>query len=151
ILMLPLISFIGVIKFLSDKNEYNILSKFLVNSIAIISLIYFSFSIYKTLIDYSKFTSIENLNILVLPVLLSFLSLPFYYLVAVYNEYEQIFMRVKFMTSDKKNQNKIKRQIFRRALLNLNTISFLRDKLINFELFETDDIKIYLDKIKNSN
>ena len=151
ILMLPLITFIGIIKFLSDKNENNVLSKFLVNSLAIIGFIYFSFSIYKTLNEYSKFTSTENLNALILPVLLSFMSLPFYYLVAVYNEYQQIFMRVQFMTSDKKNQYKIKRQIFKRALLNLHTISLLRDKLINFDLFETNDIKIYLDKIKKTN
>jgi hypothetical protein len=150
IVMLPLITFIGIIKFLSDKNENNVLSKFLVSFLAIIGFIYFSFSIYKTLNEYSKFTSIENLNVLVLPVLLSFMSLPFYYLVAVYNEYQQIFMRVKFMTNDKKNQYKIKRQIFMRALLNLHTISLLRDKLINFDLFETNDIKIYLDKIKKT-
>ncbi len=149
IIMLPLITFIGIAKFLSEKSENKHSTTFLSNILSIIGLVYFSFSVFKTINEYSKFTSQENLNTFVLPVFLSFLSLPFFYLVALYNEYEQIFMRVKFMTKDKKNQNKIKRQIFKKAKFNLNRIALLRDKLIDFDLFETNDIKIYLDKIEN--
>lgn len=148
IIMLPLITFIGIAKFLSEKSENKYSTTFLSNILSIIGLVYLSFSVFKTINEYSKFTTQDNLTTLVLPVFLSLLSLPFFYIVALYNEYEQIFMRVKFMTKDKKNQNKIKWQIFKKAKFNLNRIAFLRDKLINFDLFETNDIKIYLDKIK---
>ncbi|WP_163401523.1 hypothetical protein [Flavobacterium fluviatile] len=150
IIMLPLITFLGIAKFISEKNDDKYSTTFILNILSIIGLFYFLFSVFKTINEFSKFTSKENLNTLVLPAFLSFFSLPFFYLVALYNEYEQIFMRVKYMTKNKKNQNKIKMQIFKKAKFNLNRISLLRDKLIDFDLFETNDIKIYLDKIKNT-
>jgi hypothetical protein len=150
IVMLPLITFIGIAKFLSEKSVNKYSATFLSNILSIIGLVYFLYSVFKTINEFTKFTSQENLNTLVLPAFLSFFSLPFFYLVALYNEYEQIFMRVKFMTEDKKNQNKIKIQVFKKAKFNLNRIALLRDKLIDFDLFETNDIKIYLDKIKNT-
>ncbi len=55
------------------------------------------------------------------------------------------------MTKSIPNQNKIKRDIILKAKLNLNTVALLRDKLIDFDMFETNDIKPYLDKIKSIN
>lgn len=151
IIMLPIITFIGALNFLSEKDNNKKLSTFLSNTLSIIGLVYFSFSLIQTLTNYSKFNSFENLNLLILPVILSLLIIPFFYLIALYNQYEQIFLRVKFMTKNIPNQNKIKRDIILKAKLNLNTVALLRDKLIDFDMFETNDIKPYLDKIKSIN
>ena len=149
--MLPIITFIGALNFLSEKDNNKKLSTFLSNTLSIIGLVYFSFSLIQTLRNYSKFTSFENLNLLILPVILSLLIIPFFYIIALYNQYEQMFLRVKFMTKSIPNQNKIKRDIILKAKLNLNTVALLRDKLIDFDMFETNDIKPYLDKIKSIN
>lgn len=151
IIMLPIITFIVALNFLSEKDNNKKLSTFLSNTLAIIGLVYFSFSLIQTLRNYSKFTSFENLNLFILPVILSLLIIPFFYLITLYNQYEQIFLRVKFMTKSIPNQNKIKRDIILKAKLNLNTVALLRDKLIDFDMFETNDIKPYLDRIKSIN
>ncbi|MBD0724181.1 hypothetical protein B6A10_03215 [Flavobacterium sp. L1I52] len=150
LIMLPLITFIDLAQFLSKTENNKSAENFFAKILSLIGIFYLAFSLYKTIKEHAIFFSVENLNSLVLPVILSFLSLPFFYLLTVYSEYEQLFMRVKFMSRDKKNQRKIKWQIFKTAKLNLNMISKLRDKLISFDLYETNDIKIYLKKIKET-
>lgn len=150
LIMLPLISFMDIAQFLSKRDNNKNAESLFAKTLSIIGLFYLAISLYKTIKDYEVFFSVENLNSLILPAILSFLSLPFFYLLPVYSEYEQLFMRVKFMSSDKKVQRKIKWQIFKTAKLNLNIISNLRDKLITFDLYETNDIKIHLKKIKET-
>jgi len=147
-IMLPLISFMDIAQFLSKRDNNKNAESFFAKTLSIIGIFYLVISLYKTIKDHEVFFSVENLNSLILTAISSFLSLPFFYLLPVYSEYEQLFMRVKFMSSDKKVQRKIKWQIFKTAKLNLNMISKLRDKLISFDLYETNDIKIHLKKIK---
>ena len=150
LVMLPLITFIGIAQFLSEKEDKIIAKNFFSKTLSHVGIIYLITSLYNSIKEYEIFFSNTNLNSLVLPVLLSFFSLPFFYLLPVYSEYEQLYMRVNFISRDKKIQRKIKWEIFKCAGLNLDMISKLRDKLISFELYETKDIKVHLNKIKKN-
>ncbi|BDB53814.1 hypothetical protein GENT5_01190 [Flavobacterium ammoniigenes] len=150
LVMLPLITFIGIAQFLSEKEDKIIAKNFFSKTLSHVGIIYLITSLYNSIKEYEIFFSNTNLNSLVLPVLLSFFSLPFFYLLPVYSEYEQLYMRVNFKSRDKKIQRKIKWEIFKCAGLNLDMISKLRDKLISFELYETKDIKVHLNKIKKN-
>jgi hypothetical protein len=130
---------------LDDKN--NILTNFLSNIITIIGLFYFGFAIYKTFQDYQNFFSVHNLNSLILPVILSFLSIPLFYFLALYNTYEQLFLRLRIMNSDPQIQNKLKRQIIKKANFSLIKVNILRDKLINFDIHNVTDINDELNSI----
>lgn len=150
LVMLPLITFIGIAQFLSEKEDKIISKNFFSKTLSHVGIIYLITSLYNSIKEYEIFFSNTNLNSLILPVLLSFFSLPFFYLLTVYSEYEQLYMRVNFISRDKKIQRKIKWEIFKCAGLNLDMISKLRDKLISFELYETKDIKVHLNKIKKN-
>ncbi|KFF05834.1 hypothetical protein [Flavobacterium reichenbachii] len=144
----PFILIITLLKSVSELDSKNkMLTNLLSNIIAIIGLLYFVFAIYKTFHDYQNFFSVHNLNSLILPVLLSFVSIPLFYFLALYNTYEQLFLRLPIMNSDSKIQKKLKFQIFYKANLNLAKVNLLRDKLTNFDVKNVTDIQDKLNSI----
>lgn len=144
----PFILIITLLKSASElDNKNTIFTNFLSNLITIIGLIYFVFALYKTFQDYQNFFSIHNLNSLILPVILSFLSIPLFYFLALYNTYEQLFLRLRIMNSDPQIQNRLKRQIFSKAKFSLVKVNILRDKLINFDVNNVTDIREKLNSI----
>lgn len=148
LLIFPFILLVSLLKSFSELDSKNkVTTKFLSNIILIVGLIYFVFAIYKTFQDYHTFFSVHNLNSLILPVLLSFLSIPLFYFLALYNTYEQLFLRLPIMNSDPQIQNRLKRQIFNKAKFSLVKVNVLRDKLINFDVNNITDIREKLNSI----
>jgi len=147
-LIFPFILIISLLKSFSEidsKNETT--TKFLSNIISIIGLTYFALSIYKSFQDYHNFFSVHNMNSLILPLILSTLSIPLFYSLALYNNYEQLFLRLPIMNSDPKVQKKLKFQIFYKAKFNLIKVNILREKLIDFDVNNISDIREKLDSI----
>ncbi|AXB57271.1 hypothetical protein [Flavobacterium fluviale] len=147
-LIFPILLIISLLKSFSEldiKNE--ITTKFLSNIIAITGLTYFALSVYKSFQDYHNFFSVHNMNSLILPVVLSTLSIPLFYFFALYNTYEQLFLRLPIMNSDPKVQKKLKLQIFYKAKFNLIKVNYLREKLIDFDVNNISDIQEKLDRI----
>lgn len=142
LLIFPFILIISLLKSFSELDDKNkMTTKFLSNIITIIGIIYFAFAIYKTIQEYHIFFSVHNLNSLILPVLLSLMSIPLFYLLAIYNSYEQLFLRLRIMNSDPKIQKKLKMQILYNGKFNLIRINTLRERLINFDVNNITDIQ----------
>ncbi|WP_123955373.1 hypothetical protein [Flavobacterium cheongpyeongense] len=147
-LIFPFILIITLLKSVSElDNKNKILTNLLSNIITIVGSIYFVFALYKTFQDYQNFLSVHNLNSLILPVVLSFLSIPLFYFLALYNTYEQLFLRLPIMNSDLEIQKKLKLQIFYKAKFNLIKVNTLREKLINFDVNNVSDIREKLNTI----
>lgn len=148
LLIFPFILLVSLLKSFSElDNKNKVTTKLLSNIIVIVGLIYFLFAIYKTFQDYHVFFSVHNLNSLIVPVLLSFLSIPLFYFLALYNTYEQLFLRLPIMNSDPQIKNRLKRQIFNKAKFSLVKVNILRDKLINFDVNNITDIREKLNSI----
>jgi len=147
-LIFPFLLVISLLKSFSELDSKNeITTKFLSNIISIIGLTYFILSVYKSFQDYHNFFSVHNMNSLILPALLSTLSIPLFYFLALYNTYEQLFLRLPIMNSDLKIQKKLKLQIFYKAKFNLIKVNTLREKLIDFDVNNITDIQKKLDAI----
>lgn len=148
LLIFPFVLIITLLKSFSElDNKNKLVTNSLSNIITIIGLIYFVFAIFKTFQDYQNFFSVHNLNSLILPVILSFLSIPLFYFLALYNTYEQLFLRLRIMNSDPQIQNKLKWQIIKKANFSLIKVNILRDKLINFDIHNVTDISDQLNSI----
>ncbi|MBS1537682.1 MAG: hypothetical protein JST20_08045 [Bacteroidetes bacterium] len=128
------------------KNEQ--VTKLLTNILSIIVTAYFLYALYKTLFDYKNVFTLHNLNSLVLPLLLTTLLLPFYYLLAVIMQYEELFIRADFMTNDKNKSKLLKREILMTAKFNLNKIKTIKTNLNKFDFYHSTDIKQYIKTIK---
>lgn len=129
----------------NKKNEQ--VTKLLTNIINIIGTTYFLHVIYKTLLDYKNVFTLHNLNSLVLPIFLTALILPFYYLLAVIMQYEELFICAEFMTNDKKKSKVLKREIVMKAKLNLNKIKSIKNNINKFDLYHSTDNKHYIKTI----
>lgn len=152
-LTVPLMLLISMLKIVSEKEENNrIVTNLLSTILTICGFSYFGFAIYKTLYNYTDIININNLKTLVLPCLLTFFSLPYFYLVALYSNYEQLFLRIRIMSNDKLTQDAIKKQIIFKAKFSIKKVNVLRDKLMHFDLYEVTDIRDKLNSIlKTSN
>lgn len=124
-----------------NKNEYTPVNKLTSKLIGMVGLFYLGFSIYKLIFQNQNIFSNHNLNTLILPVLLTVLSIPFFYFTALYSNYERLFIRVEFMNKDLKIKRKLKRQILWKAKLNLNKLIKLDNNLSGFDLYEITNIE----------
>lgn len=133
LVLVPTISFIGIVQAfaeVSQKQEPNhqkVASCFgKMMSIFGIGLIIFV--IYKTITDYENFFTVYNLKSFLLPINLTLLSLPFYYGLALYMEYESLFTVIRHLKRYKSPS--IPKELIRASLLyaniNINKLSRIR-------------------------
>lgn len=134
---------------LRDKNTA-IVKKFLDGLFAIFGIVVTIYSTYHLIISPKDLWNIEVLKEFVFPIILLFMNLPVVYGLALYNVYEQVFIRVKGKNGE---QQKMKRQIFRFAGVDLAKITSVRNNtmrttmvsLTNRELQQNlERLKLYL-------
>lgn len=133
LLLVPTVSFIGIIQAfteISQKQEPNhkkVASCF--GKIALIlSVGLIIFVVFKTIADYENLFTIYNIKSFLLPINLTLLSLPFYYGLALYMEYESLFTIIKHLNRYKSPS--IPKKLIRASLLhaniNINKLSRIR-------------------------
>ncbi|MFZ0599006.1 MAG: hypothetical protein WAM46_18615, partial [Flavobacterium sp.] len=116
-----------------------------------LGILIFIYVCYKTAIDYKRLITDENLKSLFLPVVYTFLLLPFLYLLALYMNYEVLFIRLPYLIDNKKERLKMKLNILLIANLNLKKLYKISTNL-NFATYTDQEIRKSLKKIlKKSN
>lgn len=144
LILFPIIIILAMTQAFSQTNKMNEqVTKLLTNILNIIGTTYFLHVIYKTLFDCKNVFTLHNLNSLVLPIFLTTLILPFYYLLAVIIQYEELFICADFITNDKKKSKVLKREIVMNAKLNLNKIKTIKNNINKFDIYHSTDIKHY--------
>lgn len=140
-IIIPIFTTIFLMNLVSqNKDEYKPVNNLTSKIIGFVGLSYFGFALYKIIFHNQNIFSNHNLNTLVLPVLLTVLSIPFFYFTALYSNYERLFMRVKFMNKNVEIQRKLKKQILWKAKLNLNKLNKVDNELTGFDLYELTNI-----------
>lgn len=149
LIFLPIITFVALTQAIAEtvkKNEQigNLLSSFL----SIIGSIYFFYAFFKTISEYGSFFTSQNLKALILPLLLTISILPFFYFIALYMQYEEIFKRIIYLTDDNDERHKLKQAIFSSAKFDLFKLRIIKQKIKKFGLYHSTDISIYLNSIR---
>lgn len=95
LVLLPVISLLVVLNaVVESKPEYKRVKTLLNSVLGLLGLVVIVFTVREILIDMEGFVSIENLKSFFLPLLFTLTFLPFVYLVALYIQYESLFVRV---------------------------------------------------------
>jgi hypothetical protein len=145
IIMLPIIVLFGVTQAVAQTDKKNeAASKLLTNLLAIIGTVYIGYALYKTITAFKDIWTLQNLQTFLLPLLLTVLLLPYFYLVALYMHYQELFITVDFMTNDNSLKAKLKRIIFLTANVNLNKLTSIKQKLRKADLYNSTDIHDYI-------
>lgn len=103
-----------------------------------IGTLIFIFSLYKTIEQHSKLFTIDNLKSFLLPVFLSFTFLPFMYLYNLFLKYEELWTRLNFSIRNKRDRQRVKRQILWVANVNI-------DKLVSISKNIAKPVNVYND------
>lgn len=148
LLLVPIIIFLAVIQAVSDTDKKFIqVSKLLKNVSVILGLALLAYVGYKTFKNYQDVFTVHNLFSLLLPPLLTVLLIPFLYLLAIYMNYEELFVRLNIMTNDSKKKKLLKKEIILTANINLNRLNTINRNLNKFDWYHSNDIKTYVQTI----
>lgn len=135
IIILPILVFLTAIQAYAELNEkHKPVSSFLKNILAIAGLIIFSFSLYKTILNFDDVLTFQNLVTFLLPSTITILFIPFVYLLALYSTYESYFIHLDFMTVKKDKVKEVKKLILKRQMSILTNFLGLR-KILRKKFF----------------
>ncbi|MGE6395965.1 hypothetical protein [Chryseobacterium scophthalmum] len=151
LIIIPIITCITILfeysKYTMLKNSNHIkANKALQQMLSIIGITILIYVLYKTISDYKILFTESNIKSFYLPIILSVLTIPFYYFLAIYMIYEEFFIRLNLMFRDKKIENEIKKNIILTAGLNINKITKIKNVFEKNCIYE-QSIKSYIKSI----
>lgn len=150
ICFLPLMIFLVIFQTFTESNEEHIkLHKASNVIINIYFLIYIIFSIYYLITEWNNYLTFNNLRSFLLTPMLTLIYLPFIYFLALFMNYETIFVRLKITTPDDKSvQRYAKIQIIKYALLSLSKLNNFSKNVPVYAFNSKDDIRVLIDEYK---
>jgi hypothetical protein len=145
LIMFPILVFVVLIQAFSQTDKkYQPVTKLSTSILALIGTFYFLYALYKTIVEYNTLFAIQNLQALLLPVILTITSLPFFYGLALFMQYETVFIRIRFMTNDMAKKKELRQAIFSVARFNLTRLKVIEKRLNKFDVYNSEDIKTYI-------
>lgn len=148
IIILPVLVFLAMTQAVAEMDEKNkMVSKFLQNLIAVAGLLIFSFSLYKTVINFDAVLTFQNLVAFLLPSTITILFIPFVYFLALYSTYESYFIHLDFMIVKKDKVKEIKKLILRIANINLDKLLRIKKNFEKRVFYDDTDLKDYVQEI----
>lgn len=152
LIIVPLVTFITIMyeysKYSMIKNPEHVkVNKFLKSILSFFGSILLLFVLVRSVNDYKNLLTIYNIKSLYLPLILTVLTFPFYYLLALVMIYEDFFVQINFMFLNKKIKREFKKQVLINAHINLNRLTKIKTNFIKKEICD-DNIAAYIKTIK---
>ncbi len=148
IIILPILVFLAMTQAVAEMDDkHKVVSKFLLNVIAISGLSIFFYSLYKTIVNFDDVLTFQNLVSFLLPSTITILFIPFVYFLALYNTYESYFIHLDFMTVKKDKVKEVKKLILRIANINLAKLLWIKKNFEKKVFYDDTDLKSYIHKI----
>ena len=120
---LPIIAFVAAMAAYSEFDEkYTAVRKLMNVLLVLYGGVVVFYSGYEAIVNLSSFLAADNLRGLLLPPILSVAVVPYLYLVALYVQYENVFVRLKCLDNDKDVTQFAKRMIMARFRLDLKAL-----------------------------
>ena len=130
LIILPVIVFVAMIQAYASfdpkhKQVENLSKRFL----EFISVCIFCFVIYKTIKSTPLLLTYDNLKSFILPLILTFLFMPFIYFLSVYAKYEILNTRLNTSIKDVKIRNKLKKYVLLFCNINIDKITSVSENI----------------------
>ncbi|MCU0350350.1 MAG: hypothetical protein MUF43_05900 [Flavobacterium sp.] len=148
IIILPILVFLAMTQAVVEMDEkHKVVSKFLQNVIAIAGLSIFSYSLYKTIVNFDDVLTFQNLVSFLLPSAITVLFIPFVYFLTLYSTYESYFIHLDFMTVKKDKVKETKKLILRIANINLDKLLRIKKNFEKRVFYDDTVLKDYVQEI----
>lgn len=152
IILQPILVFILWLKTIADiKPEHKIARgplNFIISAFGIGVLL---LSIYQTFLNPTILFTAINLKFLILPAILTILTLPFIYFLTLYANYESLFIRLRFLEKEHNYRKALMWEIIKVANLNLKKLSNISSGIAKLLLIEQSRSLSDIQRISNGN
>lgn len=149
IILVPVVVVVSAIYIWIDTSRRNLPLKRMLDKLRIPwGMILLLNSLFGLILNPMSFFNLDILKAFLLPFILLIFNLPVVYGLALYNNYEQVFLRIHGSKRDQKN---MRRQIILFSGISLSKLSAVRRNLLSSELYyqSSADLRVYLDKLSN--
>ncbi len=145
LILLPFLLLVVLMQTVSETDKKNEqVTKLLKNILSLFGLTVLVYVTYKTFSMPNKLFDSKNLFSFSLPIVLTLFLIPFIYPLALFANYQTLFVRLNFISKDTVIRRRLKKQILLTANININKLTSISKKLNNFDLTQSDDIKGYI-------
>lgn len=150
-IVIPIMTFIGVLQIYAEHSaktnpEHLKVASYLRTFFSFAGILIFIYISYETYRYYGDLLTIQNIKSLLLPFILTIFLIPFLYLLALYINYEILFIKIPYLIKEESKQKKLKRNIILYANINLNKLHKISTNL-NWDKIVKHGIKKSLKKI----
>ncbi|SEG01556.1 hypothetical protein SAMN05421847_1295 [Halpernia humi] len=152
LILVPIISFIVILyeyskHSMKNNPEHIKVNKFLHFTLSIVGIIFLINIFFRTFNGYDKLFTSDNIKTIYLPIILTTISFPFYYFLALGMIYEEFFVRINFMFSDSRIKKDVKKQILLKANFRINRLTNIKNNFEKNKAYEKN-IAEYINSIK---
>lgn len=153
LLILPSITFLFLLKLVSERDEKNqIVTKFVSSTLSIFGLIIITYAGYELIVNIKKFSSIENLKDFLLPIMLTFIYIPFIYALILYMIYEEFFVRMKMaFRHDERLGRYARKKVLEYGRFSLSRARILVKELHIFNINSKKELDEAIKELNNTN
>jgi len=143
--LVPFVTIVFAMKTVAELDvKYKPIEKLLENVVALYGAAVLFFSISSAIHDSSSFASFESAKSFLLPPVLTILNLPFIYILALYANYESVFVRLSFFNTDEALISYAKKRIILHFHLNLRRLIRWSKRVGTLKVSSKDEVHQFL-------
>lgn len=141
LIVMPVVTFIAMLNvFAESKEEYKKVSKLLNFILGVFGLYLLAFTFREIVLDFQNFATIKNLRDFFLPPLFSIVLLPFVYVMALFMQYEMLFVRINIANKNLDNAKFAKRKVIAACHINLSKLNRVSKKAGYPKMIDKKDV-----------
>jgi len=149
LILVPILAILGAMLGVSSvKKEYKQVEAFLSKLLVIIGLGFGIYALYYIITDFQGFASLDNLKEFLLPIVFTFAFLPYVYIMALFINYELVFMRIKRLAKDGSLARYAKLKTLLAFHINLKSLHKWSRKVILININSKEDVKRAIKEVK---
>lgn len=150
LLLVPFSALIGGMIAIAETDEqYKSVKKFLDFVLSVMGIVFVAYALYQVSTDFGNFASKKTIIDFSLPILFTIMFLPFVYLIALYSNYETLFLRMPFFIENQRVLSYSKRKTVLSFGFNLKAINRWCSHFNSLLIKEKKDIDEAIKEFKN--
>lgn len=150
LLLVPVFSVLGVMLAIAESNkQYEVVQNGINYIMAIIGTFFIGYAVYMAVSDFNSFLTLENFKNFGIPILLTIMFSPFIYFLALYVNYETLFIRLQFFVNDKSLLRHVKKKTIFAFRLNLWVLNKWAKHINTLRFEDKNSVDEAIRKFKN--
>jgi hypothetical protein len=147
LILVLIVTVIVLLKVIAEsKPEYRQVKVFLDYALGLLGIALIVFTLREVVVDFQNVVTLKNIRDFFLPVVFTVTFLPFVYLMALYMQYETLFIRVDFFNTNRELARYAKQKILTTCHVNLSKLNRFSKNVGSLTVDSKEDVLILIRK-----